>query len=210
MNYVEQGVSPTDKEPTDWTPVLTLKPHHAIQNGGVKRTLSGEKFKRPPFLSQIIEQRLNLGGYSRDIVGTNVRGILDNSRKEEDFLRRLAEVPDDAVVQLDLAPDDLCRACVVGKHCMATNYRVGFGFSPATNYADAEQLNVARIQLALDSKGYQEGRDFVFRPTEHVLFDYGGGSFKSTIKPQPVEASFNAILLKMGALRTIVQDVAAQ
>lgn len=193
-------------ENSDWSPTLTLRPHHAIFTQRINNAIAGKKDTNEAlsFMIGLIIQRLD-SEYFKDSVGTSISDIQRNRRSETVLLDSLRRLPDETIVHLDLKPDDFCKACPIGRHCTATNVKGLFGFS--TDVARHEERCISEIHSALVENGYKEGKDFVFRDTENVLYDFGRKTLNKERNPKPQITTFNSMLVKMGALKGIIQLV---
>jgi len=193
----------------DWSPTLTLRPHHAVFTQRINNAIAGKKDNNEAFsfVMYLIVQRLDYSGFFKDSVGTAISDIQKNRRSETALLDSLRKLPDEIVVHLDLKPDDFCKACPIGRHCTATNVRDLFGV--CTDVARNEEEHISKIHSALVENGYEEGKDFIFRTTENVLYDFGRKTLNKVRNPRPQITTFNSMLVKMGALRGIIQMVKA-
>lgn len=188
-----------------WLPDFYLKPHHAVFSERIRSAVTQTKRPKAPLLLFYLLQRINLYGATRDEYGSSMKEIRESLEREANILDIVESLPDETNISLDLRPDAFCQSCVVGRHCSATNFKAGP--FPNKDTAESEQKQISNIHLSLLENGFEEGKDFVFRPTNHTLYDFGGGNFKNTPNPEPLSVSFNSMVVKMGALRKVVQTM---
>lgn len=123
-----------------------------------------------------------------------------HQRAVEDFFVKLQILSDDSFAHLDLKPDGMCKACVIGKHCSGTNYR-SLLTPRSTVISELNCLNVIRQKL--ESRRHVMGVDFTTQPTTHTLFDLGGKTLNDPSEGKPVSIIFNSMIVKVSALRDI-------
>ncbi|KKR27104.1 MAG: hypothetical protein UT57_C0018G0008 [Microgenomates group bacterium GW2011_GWC1_39_7] len=204
MSSKELGYS---SENLDWIPSITLRPHHVrfMPRRGIKRL----KLSSPInfFSSLIATSRYTRDDdyYYRDAFGEF--GTPEGARRErlrKLFLQELKDMPNDAIVQLDLSADGFYNTCPIGKHCGATNYE---------SRDKREQIDVVALEMAkleairkkMLAKGLREQVDFKLTQSTHTLFDYHSENLWRNLQPpQPKVVQFTAMLVKMGALRRII------
>lgn len=199
-------------EKDKWAPDISLRPHHftnpdvraAIGNKTRPKISRTDLFLRGGQIFERATERFS-GGYFKDVTGTTSEDFSRFQLSEKDFLDRLSQLPDDAVVCLDIKPDELCNSCVIGKHCIATNVRTKTWPAPAIDRVKQEAETLDKIQKDLVKKGYQEGNDFIFKSADHVVFDFGGKQLNQVTNPTPSNITFNSMLVKMAALREVAQ-----
>ena len=191
----------------EWVSDFTLLPHHVTMYEKVRKAIAGKKYtnKVTSIAVLILAQRLDSSGYVRDFVGTSIGDILRVSKSEKPHLDTLRHFPENAIIHLDLTPDNFCGACAIGRHCTATNYRSLF--FKTGDRANHEQYHVSKVHKALNEHDYREGQDFIVKPTSHTLFDFRGKKLHEINAPQPVSIAFKSLMVTMRALRNIIQYV---
>ncbi|MFH1535822.1 MAG: hypothetical protein ABIC96_01995 [Patescibacteria group bacterium] len=190
----------------DWTPTTNIRPHHIVN--WMSRVFV-DKLKRcltfPRDLYFGVKYSRYVASYEKDIYGSS-EIPQDTQRQElkEPFMQRLRNLPGDCIVQLDLAPDGICNNCVTGKHCRATNFRV---LGRRRDIVAMEESKLGQIRRRLLKKGFQQNTDFKMIQVNTELFDYQGEDLWINLhQPQPIIAQYNAILVRMDALRKIVDN----
>lgn len=197
-----------DEIPAGWEPALSLRPHHL-------RVLRPESFgfiDKLSLLEYPLEMFLAMANmedqfrYKEDAHWPEkTSNRLRQQEVRESMKSELSTLPDEAVLRLDFSRDQICNACVVGKHCTATNYRYQ---GRIRKYEKMEGRVIERLERELQKKGCQAGIDFIFVFAEQELLDYHGEKYWSVSKePEPRVVSYNALLARMGALRKIVHDL---
>lgn len=199
-----------DEISQEWEPALTLRPHHL-------KTLMPKSFN---FMTKLtawespLETFLAMANfedyytykeeYVKDVDGSEValrKEIRENARR--DLKRKLEALPDHAVLRLDFSKDEMCGMCVVGKHCMATNYKFQ---GRIRKYEDLESKAMKRLEKALRKKGSVEEEDFRMVPAQQELLDYHGEKYWLDPKdPESTIVHYDAMLVKMGALRRLIK-----
>jgi hypothetical protein len=204
MSTVEQG----QLDP-QWEKTINLRPHHVFGPETINAVRQNKNYIR----SFLIEIAYRLGpivdesGYFIDLLGESGRDVSKKRRSENKFHETIRLLPDEAVVHLDMSPDELCKSCVVGKHCFATNLDVNeFGGKVNT----AEQKAINQIHISLLQNGYKEGEDFIFQQTSHVVFDYHNQNLYPSQTPTETSVEINSMLVKMGALRKAVRTIVSK
>jgi hypothetical protein len=202
----DNNVSKNVEKP-DWTPYVSIRPHHLLYQSVIQKAISGKEISNKVILRYLLSKRgrEDPSGYHEDVFGTKWSDIAVRMRSEKTFYDLLRDLSDEAVVQLDLKPDGLCRACRIGRHCTGTNFEGPNQTADST--AQGEYRALVQIRSSLERGGYREGKDFVFKLTPYVLFDFGGKNLKENSSPQPLNVNFNSMLVKMGALRGIILRV---
>ena len=190
-----------------WRPKITLRPHHFnqpdIQQLLVRR-------RSPEQLAESVTYRYNLRKtsldknflYWRDVLGKNGFELYKYRLGIHRAYSKIEMLTDEDIIQFDLRKDDFCRSCIVGDHCMATNYDTK---DPAVDCYEVEVDHLEEIVEKLDNRGYQYGVDYVRRKTFHTLLDYEGREFGPDIKPTKVPVEFESVLARVGPLRAIIE-----
>ncbi len=194
-------------EHDEWSPRITLLPHHfTIPN--VQKMLM--RIRKPADEASKVATSYGYQKksdtkdflYWRDVIG-KTDGHRNIYRKR---LRRayseIYSLNDTDVIHFDLAKDVICRSCIVGNHCLATNYRTHE--DPFDTYK-SEIDELKHIATALDNHGYQYGIDYIHKKTRHILRDYLGQELGTLIQSKPEYVEFRSILAKVGPLRVITE-----
>lgn len=190
----------------DWEPSIAVRAHHVKTYAGSKlrNTL---RLYNPINITRAMIATLkdsrDSESYGRDTVG--IFGTPEYQKNEQavkQFENELKNLPDETVVRIDLAKDRICDACVVGKHCTATNYdHHGRKVDAAT--LDEGQLN--ELHRRLLKKGFSQETDFKLLPTTQEFLDYQGEDlWRNSQPPIPRVVEYSAMLVRMGALRRVI------
>ena len=190
----------------DWTPATNIRLHHVrnwIPTG--KLELFSIYLRPSSYRSMLRYQYLrDWDMYELDTVGNpgSAENVL-HQEKTKAFLEMLEGFSDNTVVQLDSAPDGICAACPIGKHCSGTNYTYGGYHGAKMEKFDRKALR--RIRKELIKKGFRQEADFKLIETETTMLDYEGQHLWTTPieNVTPITVLSDAILVKMGALRSI-------
>lgn len=194
-------------EKDEWEPAANLRPHHF--GTSVKSALEPGKTPRNTVLNRLMyraSQHMDQTGYFNDIVGKNKDELGDFRRSQMNFLNLLHSLPENAVIQFDIKPDGICSSCKIGEHCTATNLRTKPKPIPLLrkDWAKWEEGKLDKIKRDLVKNGFKEGKDFKFKTTRHVLYDYGGKTLNEVSDPIPQDSIFNSMLVKVSALKGII------
>lgn len=193
-------------ENLDWEPSIATRPHHV-------RIHMGNKFRNLLQLYSPINLAIALissvkylkehVSYQQDAWGTfGTPEYRESEQAKKSFEDELKNLPDSAVAQLGLPMDIICNACPIGKHCTATNYE---SLGRHVDYVALEETELGAIHKKLLAKGFQEEVDFKLLPATETLLDYQGQNlWTNTQPPVPKVVEYNAILVRMGALRKVV------
>ncbi len=188
---------------------ITMRPHHFFMDD-VRSAIRGRV--SPRILALGLNLALFIGrpfqrnkpGYYEDITGKTLTQIW---RRQEGFSRyftQLRSLAADDLIKFDLEPDGICNSCPVGKHCTATNFRVGTKYDDIQNTAEEEERDLMRIDRKLQEADYRLGRDFWYGRTNTTLYNFNREPLSFPVRPLPQNASFNALYVKVGALRGII------
>lgn len=185
---------------------ITIRPHHVLLDS-VRDALT--RRRRAPVIAERCTSRLlnlmiisgdDLSGYYSDVLGVAYQGWQEFQRAAEDFFTRLQDLPDDSFAHLDLKPDGMCEACVIGRHCSGTNFITNF---PSGSTVQSELNCLRQIRQTLELKGYVMGVDFTTQPTTHRLYDFGGRTLNTHPAGEPKIIAFNSMIVQVIALRDI-------
>lgn len=202
MAKFERLYAPSESETDVWEPVTNWRPHH-FEKDEIKAALTGRTYIREQTpveaLSSVFSTLVSQSsGYHQDAFGQSYDRHWESVRV---MSAQFHQMNDDEVIQMSPDPDEICNGCPIGRHCTATNLpTTGNGVDSAF----AEARFVKRIHKDLLEKGCKEGRDFIFRPTEHTLYDYAGRTLLEEDNPSPVHVVFNSILVRKSAIRAIL------
>lgn len=182
----------------EWEPSIKVRPHHLTDpeiKGAVigKKTILALNLDGPRLINEFPNE---VALYHADTYGVGNSG--DEVIKP--LKNSLSALEDDDVVHLDIDKDDICNSCQIGKHCMATNYRL-WGKTRQRDSIDKEEVD--KINQNLIVAGFVEGQDFIFSETSYEFLDYGGAGLWEDAVPSPRTIIFNSMLVKMYALRKI-------
>ncbi len=185
-------------------PAIVLKPHHfsnnavwGILNGETPRLLAG---KARSYRVSKKKSSAEDNGYWSDVLGETDPFQERYRDNMEQFLNQIIQLPNHAVVHLDLQPDGICKNCAAGKHCMGTNYKTE---NPPMDTLRGETAALNLILSKLEKYEFRPGIDFIAKPTAHTLYDFEGRALNSPEEPTPISAEFNSLLVRIGALRYI-------
>lgn len=193
----------------DWTPTTNIKPHHIVNYipMGFVDKLKFYMIAFPQALYFTLrDSQDQYTFYNQDVYGSSgtPQDTLRQELKESFFKELLRNLPNDSVVQLNLAPDGICKSCVTGKHCKATNFRA---LGRRWNLVDLEKPKLRQIRRRLLKNGFQPEIDFKIIQVNTELLDYQGENLWTNLHPpQPITAQYNAMLVRMSALRKIVDN----
>lgn len=194
----------------DWEPMVTIRAHHVRLYMGSHRlikTLLRHRLYNPiNFASSVVSSigfKEDHRGYILDTYGAYGTPSYNQIKQAETTIEGLLEgLSDDDTVQIGLGKDHVCNSCAIGKHCEATNYKERGQHIDFEKF-DLEDLNTLHKRLL--RKKLQEGVDFKLVPTTEVFNDYQGQKLWMDNQPAiPRIVEYNAILVKMGALRKVV------
>ncbi len=194
-------------EHDEWAPRITLLPHHFTIPNIQKMLLrtrkpADEASKVATSYGYQKESDTKDFLYWRDVIG-KTDGHLNKFRKR---LRRayseIFSLKDTDIIHFDIGKDPICRSCIVGNHCLATNYRTDD--DPFDSYK-SEVYELKQIVTALDNHGYQYGVDYIHKKTRHILRNYLGEDLGTLIQPKLEHVEFGSVLAKVGPLRVITE-----
>ncbi len=186
-------------------PAMTIKPHHLLQRevwGALRGEMPG--LLADGVTSCMVSNKMlanNDYGYYSDVIGEADISGERYKHALELVLNKLATLPNDVVIHLDLQPDEMCKSCIVGRHCTATNYRSEY---PPRNVLEGERKILSQILAQLVEEKFKPGIDFVAKPTTHTFYDFEGRPLNSPQESTPVNVVFNSLLVRAGALRQII------
>ncbi len=114
-------------ENPDWAPALSLRPHHFVEFEDVRAFLTGKStspdehaaIKMKEYLEFHAKHIKLLGNddrYENDVFGNSRETLEQYFRDEASFLTQLPTLPDASVILISLAPDGICKSCIVGNH----------------------------------------------------------------------------------------------
>ena len=199
INFVQED------QVVSWKPSLTLRPHHLMlyMPGGSKWLrlhspikLALETVLAMAYIGENTDYELDATGQ----YGTPEFGQIKQA--VESIKQELRDLPDDALVRLDLFKDRVCNSCAIGKHCLATNFRL---HGLKRNYPKTEEKLIKSLRKKLLKKGFVEDVDFKLVPETQEFLDYQGQSlWRSRRPPIPTSFDYNAMMVRMGALREVV------
>lgn len=189
-------------------PVLSIRPHHflrkdikcALLNRAAPADLAEAEI--PLLLFETLIMKME--DYRRDFFGSATEEEQGRiTQALERYLADLGKLSDDQYVSLDPSPDGLCKSCIVGRHCTATNFAGDVSSqNPLAQESEIVEKEVGNLELFR----YKEGVDFFRKPIVITLYDLGGRSFNS---PEPGEARatmFNSLVVRVGPLRRIAKS----
>lgn len=196
-----EGTQPPERV---WSPARVIRPHHLFYPELIA-ALKGERSRLAysfvtgtNAVARIIKS--DASGNLDDVYGKGLGDFLSYRRSEREAYEDLEKLKDDDVIELSPKSDMLCRACIVGKHCTATNYQYA---DRVVDTLSKEQESIEKAEMLVAGAGYEEGRDFVFEERQIRLLDYGGRKL-SEGNPEVLSAVFKAMLVKTGVLREIL------
>lgn len=190
----------------DWTPTTNIRPHHIVNfmpMGLFDKLKLYMTFPRALYFTLMYSDYYTF--YDQDVYGSSgTNQYIKQQETYESFLMELRKLPNDCVVQLDLAPDGICKSCIAGKHCKATNF---LALGRRWDRVNLEEPKLRQIKRRLLKKGFQPELDFKIIQVSTGLLDYQGESHWTNLHPpQPVTVQYDAMLVRMGALRKIVDN----
>ena len=210
MSELDRPIQP---ETDFWVPIMNIRPHHFEEQDGnvtgyIKAALMG-RIENPEEFAKLqhmiwISARYFSGsepsGYEEDVLGNTGEEGMKWEQSLSSFVNELTILSSDSVVSLGPDLDRLCRGCAIGNHCTAVNYRET-DKSRGDMQTEAEALG--KIYLNLLGVGRREGFDFVFRKTNHILYDYHGQPLDSAEGITVKRVHFRSMLVKVEALRDV-------
>ncbi len=192
--------------------VTLIRPHH-LEILSVKEALVGWKNPRE-IAEEYIEGLLKVEdedpAYFVDLFGRQIGNTYPDMGKVrsdlQSFFGHLRSLGDKDLVQFDLGLDGICKASIIGKHCLAGNYRDTRGPFSLQKAVDSEREKLAEIRKALVGKGNISGKDFIEIPTTHEMFDFKGREFGDSTPGTPLRVKLNSIIVSAGTLRAILNS----
>lgn len=183
-----------------WTPALSLRPHHLLVPQVRARILGQPVESNHRDREFINENYYDVRNYVIDTFGIGVPAEIVYGETADD----ISNLGDNDILSLDINKDKICGSCNIGKHCGATNFTLyGRNYSRLAR----EQESIEAILNNLLACGFEEGLDFIFGESTTELLDYGGENLYEAISdPVPVRVDFRSMLVKMAAVRTILQN----
>lgn len=200
------------QESEGFIPSFTMRPHHfflPVVRDALRRKRNSKEIKLvngrvnwinpfAPKNSRFFPFPVDQRNYFKDVIGKT-----DASRERfqvatEDYLTSLWKLPNESFIQLDLQPDDICKACIGKKHCTAFYVR-GEKIDPF----NGERNTLSSIEFKLKDAGYKLGEDFIHRPTSNTLYDYDHRSLGTRKPVAPEIFVFDSLIVRTGALRRI-------
>jgi hypothetical protein len=193
--------------------IIRLRPHHAF-DPTIREAITGEqspdvsgRTNLDTILENIIYWR-DFAAYRRDtFTGQGDKEarkatLLKVWHEHQAFIAQLQQLPDDAIVHLDLHKDAICDACPIGRHCVATNAisKGGSIDAPLT-----ERRILYDIYKLLVANGFTRGTDFTSHMSQHVFQDYDGQNMWRGNQSTPVTIDFLSMYVRMGALRVALR-----
>lgn len=216
MVELDRVVKPpiTNQESEGFTPSLTMRPHHFFKpfvRDALRRRGNSQEIKlvdgrvswinlhapseNITFRPIPIDQR----NYFKDLFGKTEADRKRFQAATEDYLTRLWKLPDQSFIHLDLQPDGICKATHVGKHCTAFYVR---GVTKIDVFT-GERNVLANIEFKLKEAGYKLKKDYIYRETSNIVYDYDRRSLNTRKPVAPVTFVFNSLIVRTGALRRI-------
>lgn len=198
--YPEQLVGVRNSEASfndRWWPSVKIRPHH-LTNPEVQGALIGKdiialNFDGPRLLAEYPEEVV--------LYQADAYGDIDHGKETVKPIKAtLAALSDDDVIQLDINKDDICNSCLIGTHCVATNYML---FGVNKNTFEREKTEMDKVHKTLIEAGFAESTDFIFEETQLKLFDYHGRSIWDQGELTPQSVTFLSMLVRVEALRKI-------
>jgi len=190
-------------ERPDFIPSAFIKPHHFFFTP-LRAALEGYATPEQATANILIilgvndSNRRDPTGYWSDLYGTTDANKQQFATGIQKYFTELYELPDSSSIHLDLQPDGLCKSCVGGKHCTATNFRsIRFPHCKAT----AEARHLGDIRRMIESAGHREGQDYIIKKTTHTLYDMGNKYINTPVAGKPLRVVFNSLIVNTGALR---------
>lgn len=200
---------PVRVENRDLTPSIVIRPHHfwmPYTQKALLGTVEPDALASFRVMQLLEEDQVTDPAYIKDLIGEESSNTQRYSEGLTTYYSQLRDLPDESFVQLDIQPDGLCKACVIGRHCNTTNYASYAIFSYfIANISDAENLNLKRIRDKLKRGGYRKGVDFTDRPTTHTLYDFKGRDLGDSAEGVPQDVTFNSLIVRVGVLRDIAR-----
>lgn len=202
---MKETASSLEDDPT-WTPATNIRPHHIV-NWMPRGFVGNLKLYAAAFSSIFYYHARyseHYASYDQDVYGSDKmpRHTQRQELNESFLLQGLRNLPGDCVVQLDLTPDDICKSCLIGKHCKATNYKV---VGKRQDLVTIEESQLKQIRRRLLREGFQQEEDFKIIQANTTLFDYQGEDlWTNPHPPLPIIVQYEAMLVRMNALRKIV------
>lgn len=200
VRIIADGRTPGSSEDGLWTPALNLRPHHLLVPQ-VRARILGQPIEPNHMDKQFInENYYDVRNYVIDTFGIGVPAESVYGETAD----AVSNLADNDILSLDINKDKICGSCNIGKHCGATNFTLyGRNYSRFAR----EQESIDAILNNLLACGFEEGSDFIFGVSTTELLDYGGENlYEATSDPVPVRIDFRSMLIKMAAVRTILQN----
>lgn len=213
MSAQERGFNPQlSKEGNNWSPSVTILPHHLFQSDAIARAFMGTL---DPLLStQQAYMELDAlrktsndpDGYFTDLLGTTQKESDIFQSNNAAFLQQIKDLPRNSTVHIDLAPDGLCKGCAIGAHCTATNMLM-LGHTDKLELIkplELEKKYINTLRQMLVDRDFLDGVDYKKLITHHVLIDFEGNLLNKPPKnPKIIPVDFNSLLVKTTAMRAL-------
>lgn len=188
---------------------VNMRPHHFF-HFAVQAALRGRESPLALGLQSTLGMLLHwailrdMPGYFEDTLGTTPVQVWRHQAGVRRYLQELRSLAPTNLIKFSLEPDGICKSCPIGRHCLTTNFRKGREFDDIHHKLDVEQSSLTRIVSNLQNEGFQDGSDFWHEPTPTTLYDLSGKPLTYPINPIPQQIDFNALVARVGALRTII------
>lgn len=196
-------------EDIGWVPAIEIRLHHLMQRMPGKFRILRLYSPISIFIGTVLamahtEENIYYALDTRGAYGTSEYEQKREERKEVSVSmnQALESLPDDAIVKVHMDKDSICNSCSIGKHCTATNYKE---HGRNRNVHEFEGKKLRSLHRKLLKKGFYEDVDFKLVPTTQTFLDYHGENlWTSDETPTPLTVEYDALLVRMGALRRVV------
>lgn len=205
-NIIAEALVPHETE--FWVPSANLRPHHAFKSYTQAVLLGNadpeQLAKRLTADLMILQGQGDPTGYLFDVLSDNPTDEETHVERLTEHFQNLSALPDESYIHIDLAKDGMCKACIFGNHCMATNVIAGRTIKDLRKTIQREKDAINQITMDLHTAGYLEDEAYTRVETNHTFFNYVGERLNNGRKGMAVAVTFNSMIVRTEALRDIV------
>lgn len=188
------------------SPSSAIRPHHLylkwVQEALVSQ-IPPDKIAKRVSVSFEKQREFKDFVYFSDVVGTSIkerRTFAGNLTRSLTALRNMA---DTEVLNITPENDPICRSCIVGIHCQASNYVDAIG--SMSSAAEAENIKLVRIRESLLDAGFKERQHFVISTTSITVEDRGRKGLLDPIVAVRQEEAYSMQAL-IGPIRSLIRQ----
>lgn len=213
MSVTERGINPEfSKENIDWSPSVTILPHHLFQNDEIGEAFRGtvnpdlSTFLTIAFYQGLRKTSGDPDGYVKDVVGKTKKEAIAFKNNNIAFLRQINDLPENSTSHITFPVDGLCKGCAVGAHCTATNVLMidQLGNWELQNSLKIEMNYIKILRQRLEDNSFSEGTDYKKLDIYSTLVDFEGNPLNNPPKnPKLIPVEFPSLLVKTTALRAL-------